>query len=151
MGSSANMHLNVHTQPFYGSLDFVQFVRDNPSEPVPEGTFTHSHLLWSSIIPYLLPPSTTINGILCFQFTCLTNLFPQSLPSFPWSTSWPATVHFIHHTFLHLLIHLFAAHAHTTAASFAEVPRLCHLNLVSLSTLYLAILPPSALPSAIPC
>jgi len=27
-----------HTQPFYGSLDFVQ---DNPGEPVPEEIFTH--------------------------------------------------------------------------------------------------------------
>jgi len=31
---------HTHTQPFYGSLDFV---RDNPGEPVPEETFTHSH------------------------------------------------------------------------------------------------------------
>jgi len=45
-------------QPFYGSLDFV---RDNMGEPVPEETFTHSHL---SVIPYLLPPSITIHGIL---------------------------------------------------------------------------------------
>jgi len=31
----------IHTQPFYGSLDFVQ---DNPDEPVPEETFTtHSY------------------------------------------------------------------------------------------------------------
>ena len=35
-------------QLFYGSLDFV---RDNPDEPVPEETFTHSHSSWSSIIP----------------------------------------------------------------------------------------------------
>jgi len=28
----------VLLQPFYGSLDFV---RDNPGEPVPEETFTH--------------------------------------------------------------------------------------------------------------
>jgi len=28
----------THTQPFYGS---VEFVRDNPGEPVPEETFTH--------------------------------------------------------------------------------------------------------------
>jgi len=34
----------THTQPFYGSLDFVQ---DNLGEPVPEETFTHSHLSWS--------------------------------------------------------------------------------------------------------
>jgi len=54
----------THTQPFYGSMDFV---RDNPGEPVPEETFTHSHLSWSSIVPYLLHPSNTIHGILPVQ------------------------------------------------------------------------------------
>jgi len=39
---------HTHTKPFYGSLDLV---RDNPGEPVPEETFTHSHSSWSSIIP----------------------------------------------------------------------------------------------------
>jgi len=34
---------------------------------------------------------------------------------------------------------LFAAHAHTIATCFAVVPRLCHLILVSLSTLYLKL------------
>jgi len=29
---------NTHIPPFYGSLDFV---RDNPAEPVPEETSTH--------------------------------------------------------------------------------------------------------------
>ena len=29
---------HTHTQPFYGS---VEFVRENPGEPVPEETFTH--------------------------------------------------------------------------------------------------------------
>jgi len=33
--------LRLLLQPFYGSLDFVW---DNPGEPVPEETFTHSHL-----------------------------------------------------------------------------------------------------------
>jgi len=33
------------------------FVRDYQGVPVPEETFTHSHLSWSSIILYLLPPS----------------------------------------------------------------------------------------------
>ena len=52
---------------------------------------------------------------------------------------------------------LFAAHAHTIATCFAVVPRLCHLILVSLSTLYFrlylvasrhtSILPFSSLPS----
>jgi len=35
-------------QPFYNSLDFVW---DKLGEPVPEDTFTNSHLSWSSIIP----------------------------------------------------------------------------------------------------
>jgi len=39
---------HTHRQPFYGSVDFV---RDNPGEPVPEETFNHSHSSWSSIIP----------------------------------------------------------------------------------------------------
>jgi len=37
-------------QPFYGSLDFV---RDNSGEPVPDETFTHSHLSWLSLICFL--------------------------------------------------------------------------------------------------
>jgi len=57
-------HIHSHTQPFYGSLDFV---RNNPGEPVPEKTFTHSHLSWSSDIPYLLPSSITIQGVLPVQ------------------------------------------------------------------------------------
>jgi len=31
---------HTHTQPFHSSVDFV---RDNPGEPVPEETFTYSH------------------------------------------------------------------------------------------------------------
>jgi len=84
-------------QPFYGSLNFV---RDNPGKPVPEETFTHSHLSWLSIIPYLLPPSFMIHGILLVQFTCLTVFFHNLSPSCLWSTSWlgltPSTSHSIH-------------------------------------------------------
>jgi len=58
--------------PFYGFLDFV---RDKLGEPVPEETFSHSHLSWSSIIPYLLPASIMIHGILPVQFACLTVFF----------------------------------------------------------------------------
>jgi len=39
--STEGIHLQLqhtHTQPFYGS---VEFVRENPGEPVPEETFTH--------------------------------------------------------------------------------------------------------------
>jgi len=94
-------HTHTHKQLFYSSMDFV---RDNPGEPVPEETFTHSHLLWSSIIPYLLHPSTTIHGILLVQSMCLTVFFHNLSPSFLWSTSWPGILHFILRTFLHPII-----------------------------------------------
>jgi len=59
------------------------FLRHNQGEPVPEETFTHSHLSWSSTILYLLPPSATIHSIVRVQFTYLTvflhNLSPSSL------------------------------------------------------------------------
>ena len=47
--SSMNWH--THTQPFYGSLDFV---RDNPGEPVPEGhpackKLSGGMLVWLSV------------------------------------------------------------------------------------------------------
>jgi len=49
----------------------------------------------TSFIPYLLPPSITIHGILYVQFTCLTMFFPQPLQISVQSTSWPGTLHFI--------------------------------------------------------
>ena len=53
----------------------MDFVQDNPGEPVPEETFTHLHLSWSSIVPYLLLPCTTIHGILPVQSICLEVFF----------------------------------------------------------------------------
>jgi len=50
-------------------------VWENLGEAVPEETFTHSHLSWLSIIPYLLPPSFMMHGILLVQFMCLTVFF----------------------------------------------------------------------------
>jgi len=47
-------------------------VQEYLGEPVPEETFTHSHLPWSSTILYHLPPSTRIYSILLVQFKCLT-------------------------------------------------------------------------------
>jgi len=101
-----NAHTHTHTQPFYGSMDFVW---DNLAESVPEETFTQSHLSWSSIIPYLLPPSITIHGILPVQFLCLTFFFHNLSPSFLWSTSWPGTLCILH-TFLHPIIVFFSQH-----------------------------------------
>jgi len=62
-----------HTQPFYGSVDFVW---DNLGEPVPEETFTRSHSSWSSISIYYDPwhPPSSIH--------VLYSLFPQSLSKF---------------------------------------------------------------------
>ena len=125
----------THIQPFYSSLDFVQ---DNPGEPVPEETFTHSHLSWSSVIPYLHPPSITIHGILPVQSMCMTVFFHNLSSSFLWSTSWDPP---LHNPYISSPNHclLFAAHAHTITTCFAVVLRLCHLILVSLSTLYLEL------------
>jgi len=74
-----SQELLLQLQPFYDSLDFVQ---DNPGEPVPEETFTHAHLSWSSIVSYLLHPSFTIHGILLVQFTCLAVFFHNLSQSF---------------------------------------------------------------------
>jgi len=129
------MHARTHAQPFYGSLDFV---RDNLSEPLLEKTFTHSCLSWSSVIPYLLPPSTTIHGFLPIQITCVTVYSTISLQVFfalPLGLA-PSTLHTPYISSPNHCL-LFAAHAHTIATCFATVPRLCHLILVSLSTLYL--------------
>jgi len=67
---------------------------------------------------------------------CTRTVFFHNLsPSFLWFTSWPGTLHFILHTPNHCL--LFATHALMITTCFAVVPRLCHLILVSLSTVYL--------------
>jgi len=110
-------------------------VRNNPGEPVPEETFTHSQLSWSSVIPYLLPPSIMIHGILPVQFTCLTVFFHNLSPTFLGLA--PSTSYSIHFSTNHCL--LFAIYALTITTYFAVLPRLCHLILVSLSTVYLEL------------
>ena len=86
------------------------FVWDYLGEPVPEETFTHSHPSWSSITLYQLSPSTMIHSILPVQFKCLTVFLHSLSPSFLWSTSWPGTLHFILHIFLHPIIVFFSQH-----------------------------------------
>jgi len=75
---------HTHTQPFYGS---VEFVRDNPGEPVPEDRYIYplTRILFINH-PNLLSPSTTIHGILRIQSTCSTVFFHNLSPSFLWST-----------------------------------------------------------------
>ena len=99
-------HTQTHTQPFYGT---VEIVRDNPGEPVPEETFTHyTHRGHQSSLSAF--PSTTTHGILCIQSTYSAVFFHNLSPSFLWSTSWPGTLHFILHTFLHPIIVFLSQH-----------------------------------------
>ena len=80
------------TQLFYGPLS------KTTRELVPEETFTHSHLSWSSTILHQLPTSTTVHRILHVKFTCLTVFSHNLSPSPLWSTSWSDTVDFILNT-----------------------------------------------------
>ena len=111
------------------------FVWDYLGQLVPEETFTHSHLFWSSTILYQLPPSTTIHSILPVQFTCLTAVLHNLSQSPLWSTSWSGTLHFILHRFLHPII-VFVSQSHTIATCFTVGPRLWHLILVEKAQLF---------------
>jgi len=125
--------IKYHCHPIISTTTVLRpFVRDYPGELVPEETFTYSHLLWASIILYLLPPSIAIYGIFSVQFTCLTVFFAQSLSKF--SLVYPLYTPYISSSNNCLL---FAAHGHTIATCFAVVQRLYHLIVVSLSVLYL--------------
>jgi len=101
------------------------FVQDYLSELVPEETFTHSHLSWSSIILYQLPPPTINHSILPVQFTCLTLFFTTSLQVlFGLPLAWHPPLHTPYISSPNHCL-LFTAHAHTIAACFAVVPYTC--------------------------
>ena len=94
--------LHTHTQPFFTAqwiLSGTTWVSRYQKKHSPT-----QHLSWSSIVPYLLYPSTMIHGILPVQSTHLTVFFHNPIPSFLCSTSWPDTLHFIFYTFLHPII-----------------------------------------------
>jgi len=99
---------HTHTQSFYCFLDFV---RDNPGESVPEETFAHSHLLWSPVIP----SSTSSIYYDPRRPPCSIyvpdSLSPQSLKfSLVYLFAWHPPL--ILPTFLHPII-VYIAHAHT--------------------------------------
>jgi len=117
-------------QPFYGSLDYVW---DNPGEPVPEKTFIHSHLLWSSIIlicflHLLWSMASSVLNLCIWQSFCISLSKFSQVHLLAWH-------HPLHTPYISSPNHclLFAAHAHTRATCLAAAPRLCHLILVSLS------------------
>jgi len=95
---------------FYGSMDFV---RDNPGEPVPEETFTHSHLSWSSIVPYLLPPSTTVQSMASSLFNpCSWQSYSTISLQFSlvYLLAWHPPLHRLPHSCLHPIIVFFSQH-----------------------------------------
>jgi len=84
-----------------------------PGKPGWVGTRRNIHPLTLIMVinhSYLLPPSIVIHGILPVQSTCFTVFFHNLCPSFLWSTSWPGTLYFILHTFLHPTIIFFSQH-----------------------------------------
>jgi len=135
--SYTHAHAHTYTQPFYCSLHFVQ---DKSGEPVPEERFTHSHLSWSSVIPYLLHPSSTIHGIPLFNLRAWQSFSTISLQVFfGLSLGLAPSLHTIIHTFLHPIIVFFSQHMPIPSYCFSVVPRPCHLILASPSTLYLEL------------
>jgi len=84
----------------------------------------------------------TLEFGLCKSWKVLGNSILLSVrtlcPSFVCSTSWPGTLHFILHTFLHPS---FTAHAHTITTYPATAPRSRHPIPVSLPTLHLELHP----------
>jgi len=124
---------HTYTQPFFGSTDFV---RDNPGDPVAEKAFTLSHLSSSSIVPYLLHPLLRTMASSLFNLHAELSFSTISLQvSLVYLLAWHPQLHTPYISSLNHCL-LFAAHAHTIAVCFAVFPRLCHLILVSLSTLY---------------
>jgi len=71
------MHLNTHTHTTI--LQLSGLCSPQPEWPAPQETFTHSHLWWSSVILYLLPPSITVQGIRTFLHPIIV-FFSQHIP-----------------------------------------------------------------------
>jgi len=115
-------------QLFYGTLS---------GTPRWAGTRRNIHPLTPIliIILYQLPPSTKIHSILPVPIVCLTVFCTTSIQvllvyHIVWNPS-------LHTPYISSLSHclLFTTHAHTNATCFPVVTRLCHVFLISLSTL----------------
>jgi len=123
-GVRSHTHTHKHTQPFYVSLDFVW---DNPREPIPTETFTHSHLHCIVAINHPLSASSIYYNP--WPHPCSIymsdSLFPQPLSKFSlvYLLAWHPPLHTPYISSpTHCL--LFATHANTIATCFAVVPRL---------------------------
>jgi len=116
----------------------MDFVREKPGEPVPEEySPTHTYVV-------VINRPLSASSIYCDPWhpPCSIqppdNLFPQSLSKFSlvYLLAWHPPVHTPYISSPNHCL-LYATHAPTIATCFAVVPRLCHLILVSLLTLYL--------------
>jgi len=128
---NAGAHTHTHTHNHFSALwilSSITWVRHYQKKHSP------THLFWSLLILYILPPSTYIHGILHGQLTC-PSFFAQSLYKSPlvYLSFWHPSLHTPYISSPNHCL-LFAAHAHTIATCFAVVLTLYHLILISLST-----------------
>ena len=103
------VHTHTHTQ-HTTVLRLFGFCPGQPGWAVARKKHSLTHTHHGHQYPYLLPPSSTIHDILSVKSTCFTDFFHNLSPSFLCSTSWPGTLHFIVHTFLHPIIIFFLQH-----------------------------------------
>jgi len=106
--ASFDLHIHTYTHNHFTAL-WILSGTTRVSRYQKKHSLTHTYHGHQSLL-YLLPPSVTIHGIFCVQFTCLTVFFHNFAPSFLWSTSWPGTLHFMLHTFLHPISVFFSQH-----------------------------------------
>ena len=91
LSKQVSKHTHTHTH-----TTVLQLFGFCPGQPGWASTSRNIHPLTLIMVinhPYLLPPSTTIHGILPIQSTCFTVFYHNLSPSFLWSTSWPGTLH----------------------------------------------------------
>jgi len=137
---------HTHTQPFNGPMSGTTRVGRYQKKHLP----THTHPVHqTSFINFLHLLRSIASSF--FQFTRLTILFRNLCPRPFWSFSWSRDP-LLHTPYMSSPNHhLFATHAPTITACFAVIPMLCHLFLISLSSLlgnlsYLHATHPSDLP-----
>jgi len=92
----ARMHARTHAR-MHTHTTVLQLYGFWPGQPGRSST-THSHLTWSSIVPYLLRPSNTIHSILLVQsmsLTAFSTISHQVFFGLPLGLA-PSTSHSIH-------------------------------------------------------
>jgi len=119
--------------PFYGFLDLVW---DNPGEPVPEETFTHWHLSWSSIslicfLHLLRSMASSLFNLCTWQSFTTISLQVFFGLSFGLAPSTSYSIHFFTQS-----LSSFCSTCSYHHNRFCCVTEIIHLILVSLSTPY---------------